>query len=104
MEITVHAGSIGPGGPGPVVGVDVSKARLDVAQEAKAQIRSWSNDAVQCRALAQYCRRAGVSRVVVESTGGYERDLLLELLEHKVPVSVVNPRVVRDFARSYNLL
>ena len=45
-----------------------------------------------------------VSRVVVESTGGYEHPLLDALLDAAVPTALVNPRCVRDFARGLGQL
>jgi transposase len=46
------------------------------------------------------CKKREISRIVVEPTGGYERNLLKELIFHKLPASVVNPFYVRNFARS----
>jgi transposase len=45
-----------------------------------------------------------LARVVVESSGGYERPLLFEMLEADLPAAHVNPRVVRDYAGSFNQL
>jgi transposase len=86
------------------VGVDVSKARLDIFIHPTAQRFSVENTPRGRAALIRQLKRLPVDRLVVESTGGYERDLLLDLLKAKIPVAHVNPRVVRDFAKSYNLL
>ena len=42
--------------------------------------------------------------MVVESSGGYERALLFDLLDAGLPAAHVNPRVVRDYARGFNQL
>jgi transposase len=86
------------------VGVDVSKARLDLFIEPTSQRFSVENSPRGRAALLRQLQRLPVDRVVVESTGGYERDLLLDLLQARIPVAHVNPRIVRDFAKSYNLL
>jgi transposase len=82
------------------VGVDVSKARLDVALGESGELYSISNDQ---RGIAQLIARLGaltVARVVVEASGGLETALVAELGAAGLPVVVVNPRQVRDFARA----
>ena len=86
------------------VGIDVSKARLDISGSADAKPFSVDNTPGGRAVLLRRLRRIPVERVVVEASGGYERDLLLDLLGAGVAVAQVNPRIVRDFARSYNLL
>jgi|HubBroStandDraft_6_1064221.scaffolds.fasta_scaffold271332_1 transposase len=92
--------SLGPA----FVGIDVSKARLDVSDSPEAKPFSVDNTPRGRSVLLRRLRRIPVERVVVESSGGYERDLLLDLMGAGVAVAQVNPRIVRDFARSYNLL
>jgi len=86
-----------------MVGVDVAKATLDVFWRPAMRLKVVNSPAGRA-GLLRRLQAVDVDRVVVESTGGYERDLLSELLEAAVPVAQVNPRIVRDFARSYNLL
>jgi transposase len=86
------------------IGVDVSKARLDIFVHPVSKRLSVHNTPRGRADLIRRIRRLRIDRVVVESTGGYERDLLVDLLEAGITVAHVNPRVVRDFARSYNLL
>jgi transposase len=86
------------------VGVDVSKARLDVCVHPLGTSFSLQNLPRGRAALIRRLQPLSVDRVVVESSGGYERDLLIDLMEAGVPVAQVNPRQVRDFAKSYNLL
>ena len=86
------------------VGIDVSKARLDVSDSPETKPFSVDNTPRGRAVLLRRLRRTPVDRVVVESSGGYERDLLLDLMVGGLNVAHVNPRVVRDFAKSYNLL
>jgi transposase len=86
------------------VGVDVSKARLDVGLWPSEQSFSEPNEAQGRARLA--LRLAGLqpALVVLESTGRLEVPLALELEEHGVPYRIVNPRQVREFARSMGKL
>jgi transposase len=86
------------------VGIDVSKARLDVSGSPEAKPFSVDNTPRGRAGLLRRLQRVPIDRVVVESSGGYERDLLQDLMDGGLNVAHVNPRVVRDFAKSYNLL
>jgi transposase len=84
------------------VGVDVGKEAIDVASGATGPVQRVPR---QAPALAAWV--AGVpegTRVVVESTGGYERVVVRMLQARGIAVSVVNPRQVRDFARAVGQL
>jgi transposase len=86
------------------VGIDVSKHSLDVHLHPLDQSLRVGNSAEGLTQLQRHLQPLNLERVVVESTGGYERDLLAMLLATHAPVALVNPRPVRDFARSLNLL
>ena len=81
-----------------MVGIDVSKAHLDVAVEGKRTVVRFDNDAAGRAALAAAV--AGAELVVVEATGGYEMATVRALMAADSPVAVVNPRQIRDFARA----
>jgi transposase len=81
------------------VGIDVSKARLDLALGAAGELLSAANDASGIAALRERLSLA-VARVVLEASGGLETALVAELGAAGLPVVVVNPRQVRDFARA----
>lgn len=83
-------------------GVDVSKDTLDAS--APLRKRSFANSVQGHRALVAALLRLGPVHVVCEATGGYERALVDALHQAGVPVSVINPRQVRDFARSQGRL
>ena len=83
------------------LGIDVAKAELVVAREAVAGTATYPNTGVGQQALAQALTAAPpVELIVVEATGGYERGVVAALGGAGLPVVVVNPRQVRDFARA----
>lgn len=84
------------------VGIDVSKARLDVAVVPTGEVFGVPNDDDGHARLIAWLRRqnAGVERVVLEATGGYHRAPAYSLFEAGLPVVVVNPRQTRDYARA----
>ena len=83
-------------------GLDVSKATIDMAIEPKGHVRVFSNDPAGHAQLIPLLRK--VDLIVVEATGGYERALVAELAAVNLPVVVINPRQVRDFARAMGQL
>jgi transposase len=86
--------------PVQFVGIDVSKDWLDVASLDGAHER-YSNDRQGVDAIVAWLQGSGdVQRVVLEASGGYERLVVAALLAARLPVSVVNPRQVRDFAKA----
>jgi transposase len=84
------------------IGIDVAQADFVVAREGVAGSRSFPNIERGFRDLINDLSRDGgsVERIVLESTGGYERRLVAALGAAGLPVVVVNPRQVRDFAKS----
>lgn len=82
----------------PNVGIDVSKQHLDVCLGADHQ--RLLNDASGWEELTRQFEDAGVDLVVIEATGGYERDLVWALQSAGMAVARVNPRQSHDFAKS----
>lgn len=87
---------------GIVVGIDVSKATLDVA--AAGEYWSVANDMDGIGHLIERLKSFQPSLVVIESTGGLERAVLAELSATGIPIALVNPGRVREFAKSIGLL
>jgi transposase len=83
-----------------VVGIDVAKAALDVAVRPSGEQRHLSHDAAEIAELVGWLQSLRPQLLVVEATGGYEAPLVAELGVAGLPVAVVNPRQVRDFARA----
>ena len=82
------------------IGIDVSKATLDVAISNQKEIKSFSNDEKGINQIINYLKREKPVLIVMESTGGLEKLLAASLAEYSLPVVVVNPRQVRDFAKA----
>ncbi len=82
------------------VGIDVSKDNLDLAVQSHHEIRRFANTATGISNIIRRMRDLGPVLVVMEATGGYEISLAAALGEAGVPTAVVNPRQVRDYARS----
>lgn len=85
---------------GAYVGIDVSKASLEVAVRPAGESWSAANTPEGIAPVIQRLAQLHPILVVVESTGGLERLLVAELCFAHLPVALVNPGRVRDFAKS----
>ncbi len=86
------------------IGIDVAKATLDVALLPQGTSFHFSYDQAGIDALKRLIGNPAATIVVLESTGGYETRLAVELLEFQCRVAVVNPRRVRDLAKGLGQL
>jgi transposase len=89
---------------GMYVGIDVGKRHFDAAFGAEGPVERFENDD---RGIANVVKRLlglRVERIVLEASGGYQRQLLASLLGAKLPAVAVNPRQVRDFAKALGRL
>lgn len=83
---------------GKNVGIDVGKSQLDICIYEADNHWSTGNNTSDIKTLASKLARYKLARIVVEATGGYERDLVEALAERGLPVVVIQPRQVRNFA------
>lgn len=91
--------------PSPlVVGLDVAKAEIVVAVRPTAEHWTVANDAHGIAALVTRLAALQPQTIVLEATGGYERDVVVALAADGQPVVVANPRQVRAFARGIGQL
>ena len=81
------------------VGIDVSKAQLDVAMRPEGRF-AVVNDEQGRAQLRERLQAVAPTLVVLEATGGVELPLTSALVLVGLPVVVVNPRQVRDFAKA----
>ena len=86
------------------VGVDVSKDNLDVASWTSNEYKRFQNDPTGIQELIDWLKILQPELIVLESTGGLELPFVAELAYEKMPVAVVNPRRIREFARSIGQL
>ena len=82
------------------IGIDISKARLDVFNLVTGEILKFENNTIGIKKFVKYARKTKPTLITCESTGGLEQPLLLACAEAKLPIAIVNPRQVRDFARA----
>jgi transposase len=86
------------------VGIDVAKAHLDLAIWPSEQTDRLAHDTAGITALIEQMQALGPQLIVLEATGGLEVALTAALAHARLPVVVVNPRQVRDFARARGVL
>ena len=86
------------------VGIDVSKATLDVGVLPPEPFGTIPNDEAGCRGLAERLKAFSPALIVLEATGGFETLAVATLAAAGLPVVVVNPRPVRDFAKATGTL
>jgi transposase len=86
------------------VGIDVSKAQLDVAIGKDGEYWQAGNDRVGIDKCVARLRAIQPALIVIESSGGLEMPLMTELYAAELPFARVHPARVRDFARSLGLL
>lgn len=82
------------------MGVDVSKDQLDIAVRPTQDQWACPNSNAGIARLNKRLKRLDPQLIVLEATGGYEIPLTAALAAAQLPVVVINPRQVRDFAKS----
>lgn len=82
------------------VGIDVSKAMLEVAVRPSGERWSVANEEAAIRELAKALEKIRPALIVVEATGGLQCLVAGELAAAGLPVAVINPRQARDFAKA----
>jgi len=86
------------------VGVDVSKDRLDVHLRPSGEAFAVARDGKGLENLVERLAGLDVSLIVLEATGGFETTAAAALAGAGLPLAVVNPRQIRDFARALGKL
>ena len=82
------------------VGIDVAKAGMDIAVRPTDESWAISNDEAGIRRLVSRLKTLEPDLVLLEASGGLELPIVAALAVEELPVVVVNPRQVRDFARA----
>jgi transposase len=86
------------------VGVDVAKSALDVAVTDSGETRQFVNDDEGISQAVHYIASVKPAGIILEATGNLEMPLAAALQAGRLPVAVINPRQVRDFARATGAL
>ncbi len=86
------------------IGIDIAKDTIDISVLPSGE--SWTVGTTPTELLETVDRLAALkpTNIVMEATGGYETRLAASLATAGLPVAVVNPRQVRDFARALGIL
>ena len=87
-----------------ICGVDIASSSLAARIGHDGAALTFANTRDGIGELAAFCQSHGVELVAMEATGGYEQRAFVQLSEHGLPVAVVNPRAVRQFAQSMGAL
>jgi len=87
-----------------IVGIDVSKAHLDIAVRPTDETWQEHNNAQGIGNLVEKLNTLQPILIVLEATGGYETPVACALGATGLPVAVINPRQARDFAKSLGRL
>jgi len=85
------------------VGIDVAKDTVEVVC-SDASSQSFTNNEAGHAKVLRWLARKSVALLVLEATGGYEQACAVALAAAGLPVSVLNPRQARDFARAMGRL
>ena len=83
-----------------VVGIDVAKDKVDACIRSLSQRQTFPGGTEGRRKLIAWLRKHKVDKAVMEASGGYERDWAKVLREARFEVLIVDPKRVRNFARS----
>ena len=82
------------------IGIDVAKERLDVHLRPTGEALAVARDGDGLAALIERLAKLAPSLIVLEATGGFEATVAAALSAAGLPLVVVNPRQIRDFARA----
>jgi transposase len=85
---------------GQWVGIDISKATLDVHLRPLGKTFQVANKETAISGLIEELQTYSLNLIVLEATGGLETELLIQLQAAQLPVALINPRQGRDFAKA----
>ena len=86
------------------VGIDVSKDALDLYIRPLGLTAQFANDSSGHDELIAFLKGHPLKLIALEASGGYEKVLVAELASRSLPITVINPRQIRDFAHAAGLL
>jgi transposase len=82
------------------VGIDVSKATLDIYLRPLGKALKLTNNDEGITELVKQLKAVEVNLIVLEATGGLETEVIIQLQTALLPVAMINPRQGRDFAKA----
>ena len=87
-----------------ICGVDVASKSLEARIGQQGVAGSFANNPEGIAALGAFCQAHQAELVAMEATGGYEQQAFVQLSQQGLPVTILNPRAVRQFAQSMGSL
>ena len=82
------------------IGIDISKKTFDIYMTTNQKHKSFKYTEANIKECVQWFDSLLPSLIVMEATGGYETPLASALIAKGLPVKVMNPRRIRDFAKA----
>jgi len=82
------------------IGMDISKAQIDVAEAGRKKTWAFNNNRQGIGELVKLMKRIKPVLIVVEASGGLEQAVVRALYLAKMPIAIVNPTRIRNFARA----
>ncbi len=88
------------------IGIDVSKKKLDICIYLTGECFVIENNITDFKLLVKKIKqeKLNVTRIIIEHTGGYQRNLTDFLFKKNLPVCIVSPSKVRHFAKAIGFL
>jgi transposase len=87
-----------------VIGVDIAKEKFDAKHLPSGKEKQFTNDDAGQKEFGQWAKKLEPEIILCEDTGGYQNELIGTLIKKELPVCAVNPRFIRDFAKSYGII
>ena len=88
----------------PNIGIDVSKNKFDLAIHETGIFKQFTMSPSDIKKSVRWIKKQKPQLIVLEATGGYQYALVAELADKKLPVAVINPLNIRNFAKSLGKL
>lgn len=82
------------------IGIDVSKERFDLVIHETKIHKQYEMTKKDLHKATLWIKKQKPKLIVLEATGGYEHTLVAEFISAQLPVAVINPRHIRDFAKA----
>jgi transposase len=88
----------------PCIGIDTGKDQLDICADTVQELFTCHNRPKDLRRLAKQLEEMNPRLIVLEASGGYEKAAVAAFSELSLPVAVVYPKRVRQFARGLGII
>ena len=87
-----------------VAGIDVGKRQLDSVISGEKKVVRYENKSEEIEEMVKAYQKAGVEQVVIEASGGYEKEVVQAVVEAEISIHVANPTRIRNYARAKGIM